>query len=399
MQTAIKRRRGFLLSCAALAACTASASEQHGEVVCWQAATHGMPTELRWNHQASGVIAEQIEWLVEPELRWTQPQSSRAGVGWQNPDQAALVSLQRTYLGYRSDEWQVRVGRQTFDWSQTDTISPADLLSPRDWSDITRVRKLAAPAVSLRKQGSTSLELVWLPRQQSAWLPQGDWMPATAAALLSAEQQHDENSQWAVRASGNLLQTDWNAVYYKGHSIAPSLALASGPSLQPYYQPLRASAITLARQVNESQIARLEVAHYRQPDTRFVQYVASLDRETGDWLATGDTLYTIIQYAGSTQRAAAVDLLGWPDFRCVLEHSVMFKASYDRHSDQRSVIELSAVKNTLTHDSYWRLGWQQRLGSALTLNLAVITMHGDEHTFWGTYRGNDRATVQLSWKY
>lgn len=396
MRVASKGSIGLLLACAAS---LAAAAEQHGELSIWQAAAPGMPAEWRWTHEASGTLSDGLAWQLVPQLQLRQQQASGGSAWWNNGDHPPAASLQRAYLAYLTGDWQLRAGKQIFDWSQTDTISPADLLNPRDWSDLTRVRKLAAPAVSVRYGSQTSVEAVWLPRQQASYLPQAGWMPEAAAALLAPRQQAGGGDQAGVRVAGNWMQTDWSAVVYRGHSIAPSLALAPGPSLQPYYQPLRAVAMTLARQVNDSQIARVEVARYRQPNGNFIQYVASLDKESGDWLHDGDTLYTIVQYAGSTQRANAVDALGWPDFRRVLEHSLMFKASYDRHSDQRRVWELSGVWNTQAHDSYWRMSWQERVGDAVTVTVAGTSMHGQAHSFWGRYAGNDQVTLQVSWRY
>ena len=397
MRVASKRTLCLLLAC--LPSWAAWSAEQHGEVTLWQAASAGMPGEWRWTHEASGSVANGIEWKLEPQLQLRQQQASAGAAWWRNGDHPPAASLQRAYVGYVNGEWQLRAGKQVFDWSQTDTISPADLLNPRDWSDITRVRKLAAPALSIRYGGPTSVEAVWLPRQQASYLPQEGWMPERAAALLAPHQQTGSDDQYGLRVAGNWMQTDWSAVLYRGHSTAPGLLLEAGPRLQANYQPLRAAAVTLARQVNDSQIARVEVAHYQQANGNFIQYVGSLDKESGDWLQNGDTMYTIIQYAGSTQRAGAVDALGWPDFRRVLEHSLMFKASYDRYSDQHRVVELSGVWNTQAHDSYWRLSWQERINDKLTATLAGITMHGQRQTFWGNYAGNDRITLQLTWKY
>ena len=71
----------------------------------------------------------------------------------------------------------------------------------------------------------------------------------------------------------------------------------------------------------------------------------------------------------------------------------------DRRSDQRDLVELTAVWNTQDHDSYLKLAWRRRLGAALTLNLAGEAMQGQPGSFWGRYRANDRATLELAWKY
>lgn len=396
MSGAINRKikRAIVALLAGLPPLAAQAIEQHGEVTLWQAAKPGMAPEVRWSHEASGAAGD-MAWKVEPELLLRDDQDGPAW--WNNGRRAPVASVRRAYVGLHGADWQFRLGKQVFDWSQTDTISPADVLNPRDWSDITRVRKLAVPAASLRYGGQSSVEAVWMPQQQVSYLPSATWLPASAGGLPAP--QASDGSQFGLRVTGNWLQTDWSAVLYRGHSTAPSLAVEAGPTLRPYFQPLRAAALTLVRQAGASQVARLEVARYQQANRNFIQYVASIDQETGDWLRAGDTLYVIMQYAGSTQRAQAIDQLGWPDFRRVLEQSVMFKASYDADSNQRSLVELSGVWNTRAHDSYWRASWQQRIGDALSVTVAGIAMRGQPHTFWGAYRGNQRMTLELGWKY
>lgn len=383
---------------AVFAAPLAQAGEQHGGLTYWRAVGAGQSSELRWTHEATGALADGVEWKLEPELMLRQPRSTGPAAPWNNRDRPPAFSLQRAYIGFSHNAWLVRVGKQAFDWSQTDTISPADLVSPRDWSDITRVRKLAAPAVSVRYGGATSLEAVWLPRQQPSYPPEGDWLPLPAGVSM-AKPQPGQKQQFALRAAGNWRRTDWSAVLYRGHSVAPALELAPGPTLQPVYRPLRAAAITAAREVADGQIARLEIARYHQPDGTFVQYVASLDKEVGDWLSDGDTLYVIAQYADGTDRGRAVDGLGWPDFRRVLERSVMVKASYDPRSDQRTLLEFTAVWNVKDQGRYAKLAYQRRLGEALTLSVAGEVIDGPPASFWGRYQANDRATLELSWRY
>lgn len=377
-----------------LAACCAQAAaqSQHGELTVWQASTpgaQGAPADMRWTHDISGKVGEQIDWMIEPELLLRRGQPEDRG-----------VQLRRAFLALRGEDWQLRAGRQLFDWSQTDAVSPADLLNPRDWSDITRVRKLAVPALSARYGSGTSMEAVWLPRQTQSTLPTASWLPAPAAALLARAQETAHGPQWALRAAGNWHQTDWSAVWYRGEQVAPDLRLDAGPRLQPFYRPLRALALTAARQVGEANVVRAEVAHYSESGKgNYLRYVASIDQELSDVANDGDTLYGIVQYAGSSQPGSVFNTLGWPDFQRVLEHSVMFKLNYDAHSDQRTVLEVSGVFNTKGHDSLWQASIQQRIGSATTLTLAGLTMRGGERSFWGGLRSNRRLSLQLSWRY
>ncbi|WP_342120637.1 hypothetical protein [Pseudoduganella sp. OTU4001] len=366
MRTVSKALPAILLACCA----QASADSQHGEITAWQAAGPDSPSELRWKHDASGNFSENISWLVEPQAVLHNPH---------HPDQG--LRLERAYVAARGAGWDVRAGRQLFDWSLTDTISPADVLNPRDWSDITRVRKLATPALSVRYGAQTSIEAVWMPGRRKSLLP-GRW-PA---------QQAVNGAQYALRLAGNAAQTDWSVVYFDGEHVAPTMQLA--------YEALRVLALTAARQVAGDSIVRAEAAQYRQGERpAYLRYVASIDKELSDVFSDGDTLYGVLQYAGSTQGASAFNAYGWPDFQRILERSAMFKLTYDFRSDRRTTAEFSGAWNTRKHDSLWQASIAQAIGPSLTLTAGAQLPDGRKNSFWGAHRGYRRLTLQAQWKY
>ncbi len=373
----------------------------------WQAyapaASQHASSELHWQHKAGGQLGEQWQWQVDPELRLSRP-GSTAGVDlWSNADQPSALRLQQAYLGYRNGDWQVRAGKQVFDWSQTDTVSPADLLNARDWSDITRVRKVGVPALSVRYGYQNSAELVWIPRQQVSMLPTGPWLPGNVAAMLAPAQQHADGGQLGLRLSGNWLQSDLALVLYKGYSNAPDLALeqlGGRPVLRAFYQPLQAQVLTLSRQVSQQNILRVEVAHYRQGEGKsFIQGVASVDQEMSSLFKEGDTLYALLQYSDSNRRDTAVNALGWPDFRRVLEQNVQLKLNYDPQSDRRQLVEFSATVDRHQHDAYWQLSYQRRLHDKLSVTVGISHPSGSAGTFWGQYRDNRRAYLEWLVRY
>ena len=382
-------------------------AEQQGSIELWQAyapraATHSQ-AELRWTPQWSGAPADGWRWLLAPELAASTPALQQGAAPWRDGDAPAALRLQQAYIGYRAEQWQLRVGKQVFDWSQTDTISPADLLNARDWSDITRVRKLGVPALSLRYGNQTSVEWVWIPSPSVSMLPAGPWLPGAVASLLSPQQQRPDGGETALRLVGNWQQTDLSLIWYRGHSKAPDLALHAAPqgaALQAYYPDLQAQVLTLARQVGAQNIARLELARYRQSGgVDFLEYVASIDQELSGVANDADTLYFLLQAADSNDRASARNALGWPDFRRVLERNVQFKASYDPHSNRHQLFELTGTWNRGAHDRYWQLSYQRRLGEHLSATLGLAVASGRADTFWGAYRDTNRVYLNWVWRY
>lgn len=398
----------LLLSCIVVMLAGRSAhAVQQGELSLWTAhaprgADHALG-ELHWKHRIDTTFATDWHATVEPEFLVRSYQERSRTVAWGPVDPPASVALRQASLAWRKDTWQVRAGSQFFEWNQTDLISPADLVNPRDWSDITRTRKLAVPAVSVRHGYQTSLEWVWIPRPLASWLPAGPWMPVETSSLLAPSQQRPHGDQHAFRLTGNWRQTDWSFVLYRGHSTAPDLAMdatSPRPRLFAWYQPLRAAAVTAARQLTSSNVLRAELGHYRQPlGSDFTQVVVSADHEKSGLLEDDDMLYLLLQYAGSNRHDTVRNTLGWPDFRRVLERSVSFRLAYDFRSDQRDVIEINGAWNRKQHDRYWQVSYQKRLAGNTSLTVGIDAMNGREGSFWGRYRDNGRVWLQTSWKY
>lgn len=93
----------------------------------------GDEAETRWQQQMSWKQADEQQWRLELEGLWRARGVQEARLG-------------QAFYRHRQGGWQWTVGRQVHDWSVTDTVSPSDLLNPRDWRDPTRSRKIALPS-------------------------------------------------------------------------------------------------------------------------------------------------------------------------------------------------------------------------------------------------------------
>lgn len=311
-----------------------------------------------------------------------------------------VASLGEAYYRYDRDNWRITVGRQRFDWATTDTVSPSDLLNPRDWSDITRVRKLAVPALSLRVGDGTALELVLTPGGQSI-LPQGRWQTALPAGVTRAAQDK-AGSQAAARLSGNWWQTDLSLVAYRGPSYAPAAALdlsATGARLRPYYDEVHAISAGLAREVFEGSVLRAEWGRFKQQrGDDFDQWVTSLDREFTGLLGRRDSLYVLAQFQSEQRRREGQNLPGWWDFRRVFNNSLMARAQYSPGDDGRWQLLLEGTWQRTTRQRYTRLVLKHRLAPALEAELGVASIAGQAGSFWGSYAPSNQAFVALHWQ-
>ncbi len=69
-------------------------------------------------------------------------------------------------------EWfRMRAGKQVFDWSVADTISPSDNIAPRDYLDVVEWKRMGAPSVSARLGYDSFVEFVYIPWFTPSKLP------------------------------------------------------------------------------------------------------------------------------------------------------------------------------------------------------------------------------------
>lgn len=189
-----------------------------------------------------------------------------------------------SYLEYRGDRVDARLGLQKFFWGQLDSIQPNDLLSPREYEDpfLTDAvdQKIAVPALSTTYyprvpdfadgwMEEPSFTLVWQPVAVPWRFPllAERWYPPTgrAAPFLDIPWSEDfptcpcriaieqetagaaaparrfDNGNVAVRLAARLGPVDWSVMFWDGYDTQPAFEVpiqlslgapgASGPTV------------------------------------------------------------------------------------------------------------------------------------------------------------------------
>ena len=200
--------------------------------------------------------------------RWGgPPKNADPGVFWWNrsfQNESPSLEIGETYVDYRGDRIDLRLGLQKFFWGQLDSIQPNDLLSPREYEDpfLTDAAdaKIAVPAATLTYYPRVASAVSkWLaePALTAVWQPiavpwrfplLGErWYPPTgkapAALDLSAAQlpgcpcridieqttagaappsRAFDNGNVAVRVAARLWDVDWSLQYWNGFDTSPA---------------------------------------------------------------------------------------------------------------------------------------------------------------------------------
>ncbi|MBB5204942.1 hypothetical protein HNQ51_002261 [Inhella inkyongensis] len=318
---------------------------------------------------------ESIRARAEAELSWRESQGHelRLGEAWLQTD---------TALG------TLRAGRQRFQWGLTDTVSPGDLINPRDWRDLTRPRKRPLAALSL--QHASGLQAV-LARADHAELPNGAWaFPLPPGLSLERPATPDAKAQAALRWQGRMGDQEWSALAYRGHSHAPQFALA-GHQLVARHERLSAFSLGHLRPLDGSSLLRAELGHFRgEHGQRFTQAVLSVDRE---WATDEGSIYLLLQTQRSRGAQPAVGL----DLRRALDGQWLARLQHRSDSGRQVQAEFVGGSGQGGRTGLLRLGWSQPLSGALELELGAQALWGRGAAFWAPWARNDRLFARLRW--
>ena len=365
--------------------------------------------EIRLRPTASYAPLEPLLFYVEGDFRadsegfaesYMDDPAERSGRRW-------IADLREAYIDCKADWLGIRIGKQIFDWSVTDTVSPSDNISPRDWTDILESERVGVPAVSLRFGYSTYAELVYMPWFTPSKLPVigGRWERDLPPALVNGEQEilGRDNGQVSLRTGTTFEGFDIGAVYYRGYGYSPSFRLSPVAAglfeLIPVYRFEEVYAASVAGALGMFGV-RGELGYFSQSDEDdFVQYVLGIDREWSGILKPVDSLYVLVQYANEivTQHDNPV---GFPtiDFRRILNNAVMAKVAYSFDGERIWTIKLEGSYNLGDKDSFLEpaIVWRKR---SFELEAGIDILSGGKSRFFGGYRRNDRFYSKLTYKF
>ncbi len=206
------------------------------------------------------------------------------------------LSLIAAAVDYRpTADLRVSVGKQIANWSTFDEIQPANLITPRDESDIFRRVELGVPAVAVHYGGNSFAELIVVPLAFTpSRLPQGRWnIGSTLAHQIGGtfvERQDLPPVRLNETQAGARAGTHWGAleasvvgyvgrdpeaVFLPGRAIVKFVngRLKVTPVIIDHFAQLRAGGMTASYPFAERWLLRTESVYYNSPE-----------RDRGDFL-------------------------------------------------------------------------------------------------------------------
>lgn len=383
-----------------------SAAWQLQQGFTWQPSEPNSTADGDWQAHLSLDAQADTDGQAQGTQAWSTQRQQRPALAVGN------AYLQQTWH-HGAGTWRVRLGRQTLDWATTDTVSPLDPINPRDWSDLSRVRKRPLPALSLRWDGTTpygapaTAEWVATPGGQGL-LPQGTWQQPLPPGVVLAPTARPGH-QLGMRLTTQQGDNDLSLVLYRGPALSPSVRVdvpatasagtgAASVSLHPAHDTVHLWGLGLTRPVAEGSMLRLEWARQRQSaGDDFDTLVASVDHELNGLLHPRDTVYLLLQ--GQWEKVherGQPQPDGWWDFRRVFRHHAMARLQY-QPADTRWLWTVETTLHPASRQHYLRVAAQYRLNPQWQVTWGVVSAHGPKGSFWGSHQGGRQAFAELVW--
>lgn len=261
---------------------------------------------LRGSGQLSSTLTWQFEGrAVADDVGFTAGAYSLRNESRSRP----YLSLITGGLDYRpSPDLRISVGKQLVNWSIFDEIQPANLMTPRDESDVFRRVDLGVPSVSVYYgSGGAFAELVVVPLAFTpSRLPQSRWAIANTIPkipIASFVEDQDlppvrlDETQAGARVGMRLGPLEASLVGYVGRDttaiFVPHLIFLGfrhkpmyAEHLVDRYPRMRAGGVTASYPLAERWMLRVESVYYDSPDRDrddFLHSVAGVEYALDDW--------------------------------------------------------------------------------------------------------------------
>jgi len=288
----------------------------------------------------------------------------------------------------------------------TDTVSPADNLAPRDWTDIIRWERRAIPAIDVRIGTDWYLEAALMPLFEPSRMPPANsrWEHSLDPGISygSPDYPASGNPQIAARVGTTWNSLDLGASFYHGFSFSPFWKperRTTGVVLHQYYVRENVSAVSMAKEVAGVNF-RFETGLFdHQGADDFMQFVFGLDREFGTVFRPSDSLYALVQYADETvlKKENPYGINAY-DLRRILSNSIIGKLKYSFDDSKEWTLKLDGTYNFEHKDSYLQPGLIWKRGN-LETELGADLFYGTMDSFFGGYGSNDRVYLKVAYVF
>ena len=305
----------------------------------------------RWENFFTATLRGRGE--ISPTLTWQMEGSAVADDAHFTAGAYSLrnASRQRPYLSlitgvldYRpSPDLRLSVGKQIVNWSIFDELQPANLMTPRDESDVFRRVELGIPSLSVHYgSGAAFAELVVVPLAfNPSRLPQGRWNIIRGDDVVERQDLPPvrlNETQAGARIGAHVGPLEASLVGYVGRDTEAVFAagqlifigLVHGvPKFKAQaidqYPHVRAGGVTASYPVGDRILLRTEAVYYNSPDRNrddFLHTVGGVEYALDDWRI-------VVNYLRDDQTIAAPMLVISKGERRFFQSFVFGEVRYD----------------------------------------------------------------------
>ena len=319
-------------------------------------------------------------------------------------ERGKILDVEEYYLEVVSRWFDVRVGKQIYNWGKADGINPSDHLSPVDLTDLVDDRDIGifSTKINLFLGQNFILETVWSPfftplrlaprGTRFSFIPAGSSVPLNLRELPATSL---ENSQLALRLLGFLGPLDMSLIWYDGIDDVPASRREADGSITPVFNPIRVIGGNVA--FNTGKIGWRGEMGYLTSEARradsYVQLVIGVDRRLADMISDDDA-YILLQYVRLEVTEAARRQPDGGIGQAFANTAIgLFRYEFSHETE----LELRATTNL--DDLDYLLEWQlsHKFSDALEGVIAIDLFGGGSQTFFGQFDGNDRLFVRLTY--
>ncbi len=319
-------------------------------------------------------------------------------------ERAKILDVEEYYIEIVSQRFDIRMGKQIYNWGKADGVNPSDHLSTLDLTDLVEDRDIGifSTRVNWFLTQDVILETVWSPFFTPLRVaPRGtrfSFIPSSSPVQVNPRELPEtslSNSQYALRLLAFLGPLDMSLIWYGGINDAPVSRREADGSLTPFYHKIRVLGANVA--FNTGKIGWRAEVGYQLTDGRradnFVQYVIGVDHTFADVVSEHD-LYVLLQYVGLEVTANAQGDIGGGLGQAFSNTAIgLFRYEFSDDTE----LELRTTINPDNWDYLIELQFSHKFSDAFEAVLGATVFGGEADTFFGQFDENDRLFVRLTY--
>jgi len=355
--------------------------------------------ELHQHHDIVGATGD-----VKIESDWSESLTSKAEVRWHNPEldrSVAKPEVLEAFALWRSEQFDVKLGKQIVAWGRADGINPTDNLTPRNYS-------IQLPFEEDQRSGVSALKVNYFPDTQKTitfYLTpsfQPSKLPQSQARdiYFLDRQPTPTRSRWPFGLKFDMRgdQVDWSLSYFRGFKLLPEWQASDSANTVILHYPKIAVfgadvTVNLGRYGWRAELARVErdepqtVSGFRSN----WMLVTGVDRNFYDNLNVNVQL--ILQQNGNVADLASI--AGSNERNMALVNAIRFNQESARKLGSTMRVGKKWLNDTLETEllvfsyfkpntSYWRPLLTYSFKDDMKITVGAELYYGKANTYFGS---------------